>query len=223
VASVDKDGVLSVDVYKDLRGHTRKWKPIGKDLWQIEGEQGRLFAIRDSSGKITRLAVSFAGVQFQRVPWYEHKAFVGISLAVSLLILLPVVIASLIRFGRKLFFRNRPALKPQPGTLWITIGGRMAAFLWIIVVIWLVILSVNLQDEALPAFPTIIRYFWLINWFSVLAVFFSVFALITGIRIWRRADVRTISRVKFSLVALACVFLTWYSIHWNLIGPIHRF
>jgi hypothetical protein len=25
------------------------------------------------------------------------------------------------------------------------------------------------------------------------------------------------------LVAAACVFLTWYSIHWNLIGPIHRF
>jgi hypothetical protein len=24
-------------------------------------------------------------------------------------------------------------------------------------------------------------------------------------------------------VAAACVFLTWYSIHWNLIGPIHRF
>jgi hypothetical protein len=42
-------------------------------------------------------------------------------------------------------------------------------------------------------------------------------------RIWIRADVRIISRVKFSLVAAACVFLTWYSIHWNLIGPIHRF
>jgi CubicO group peptidase (beta-lactamase class C family) len=223
VASVDKDGVLTVDVYKDLRGHTRKWKPIGKDLWQIEEEQGRLFAIRDSSGKIVRLAVSFAGVQFQRVPWYEHKTFVGVSLAVSLLILLPVVIASLIRFGRSLFFRNRPALKPQPGTLWITIGGRMAAFLWIIVTVWLVGLSINLQKEALPAFPTIVRYFWLINWFSVLAVFFSIFAVVGGIRIWRRVEVRTVSRVKFSLVALACLFLTWYSIHWNLIGPIHRF
>jgi CubicO group peptidase (beta-lactamase class C family) len=222
VASVDKDGVLTVDVYKDLRGHTRKWKPIGKDLWQIEGEQGRLFAIRDSSGRVTRLAVSFAGVQFQRVPWYEHKTFVGISLAASLLILLPVVIASLIRFGRRLLFRNRPALKPQPGTLWITFGGRVAAFLWMFVTLWLVILSVNLQDEAVPSFPKIIGYFWLINWFSVMAVFFSLFAVVGGIRIWRRANLRTISRVKFSLVGAACVFLTWYSIHWNLIGPIHR-
>jgi uncharacterized membrane protein YozB (DUF420 family) len=61
------------------------------------------------------------------------------------------------------------------------------------------------------------------NWFSVLAVFFSIFALLAGIRTWRRTDLRVISRVKFSLVAAACVFLTWYSIHWNLIGPVHRF
>lgn len=223
VATVDKDGVLTVDVYKDLRGHTRKWKPIGKDLWQIEDEQGRLFAIRDSSGKIVRLAVSFPGVQFQRVPWYENKTFVGVSAGASVLILLAVVLASLIRFGRKLFFRNRPPFKAQAGTLWISIGSRIAAFLWIIVCIWLILLATDLQNEALPSFPTIVRYFSLITWFSVLAALFSIFALIAGIRIWTRADVRFISRLKFGLVTLACVFLTWYAFHWNLIGPIHRF
>ena len=223
VASVDKDGVLSVDVYKDLRGHTRKWKPVGKDLWQIEGEQERLFAIRDSSGKITRLAVSFPGVQFQRVPWYEHKTFVGICVGVSVIILLAVVIASMHRLGRKLFLRNRPPVMPQPGTLRITTGPRVAAFFWIMVLVWIALLSVHLQNEALPSFPTLVRYFWLINWFSVAAVFFSIFALVAGIRIWRRTDVRVVSRVKFSLVAAACVFLTWYSIHWSLIGPVHRF
>jgi CubicO group peptidase (beta-lactamase class C family) len=223
IFSVDKDGVLTIDTAKDLRGHTRKWKPIGKDLWQVEDDQARLFAIRDSSGKIVRLAVNFPGVQLQRVPWYEHKSFVGISLVISLLILLPVVVASLIRFARRLFFRNRPPLKPQPGTLSVTLGPRLAAFTWIIVAIWLAALAANLQSEALPSFPVIQRYFSLITWFSVLAAFFSIFALLAGVRIWQRADVRTISRIKFSLVGAACVFLTWYSIHWNLIGPIHRF
>ncbi|HTQ60270.1 MAG TPA: serine hydrolase [Candidatus Solibacter sp.] len=223
VAKVDKDGVLTVDSSKDLRGHVRKWKPIGKDLWQDENDQARVFAIRDSSGKIVRVAVNFPGVQLQRVPWYENKTFISISLAVSVSILLFVVIASLIRLGRKLFFSSRPPFKPQIGTLWITIGPRLAAFAWVIVGIWLLALALNLQKSDLPAFPTIERYFWLINWFSVLAVFFSIFALVAGIRIWRRAEVRTISRIKFSLVAVACVFLTWYSIHWNLIGPIHRF
>jgi len=223
VFSVDKDGVLTIDTAKDLRGHTRKWKPIGKDLWQTEGEQARLFAIRDSSGRIVRVAVNFPGVQLQRVPWYENKSFVGICAVLSLLILLSVVTASLIRLGRRFFFRNRPPLKPQPGTLWITIGPRLAAFFWIVVAIWLAALATTLQNETLPAFPVIQRYFSLITWFSALAALFSIIALIAGMRIWRRADVRTISRLKFSLVAAACVFLTWYSIHWNLIGPIHRF
>jgi CubicO group peptidase (beta-lactamase class C family) len=223
VFSVDKEGVLTIDTSKDLRGHTRKWKPIGKDLWQVEDDQARLFAIRDSSGKIVRLAINFPGVQLQRAPWYENKTFVGILAVVSLLILIPVVVASLIRLGRKLFFRNRPPLKPQPGTLLITIGPRLAAFTWIIVAIWLAALATNLQNSTLPAFPVIQRYFSLITWFSVLAALLSIFAVVAGLRIWRRADVRIISRVKFSLVAAACVFLTWYSIHWNLIGPIHRF
>jgi CubicO group peptidase (beta-lactamase class C family) len=223
VAKVDKDGVLTVDVYKDLRGHTRKWKPIGKDLWQVEEDQARLFAIRDSSGKIVRIAVNFAGVQFQRVPWYEHKTFVGTFLGCSVVILLLVVLASLIRLGRRILFRKRPQLKPQPGTLLITIGPRFAAFAWAFVLIWLVALSGTLQNADLPAFATIERYFSLITWFSGFAIFFSIFALLAGIRIGTRAGVRAITRVKFSLVAAACVFLTWYSIHWNLIGPIHRF
>jgi len=223
VFSVDKDGVLTIDTAKDLRGHTRKWKPIGKDLWQAEGEQARLFAIRDSSGRIVRIAVNFPGVQLQRVPWYENKSFVGICAVLSLLILLPVVIASLVRLSRRFFFRNRAPLKPQPGTLWITIGPRLAAFFWIVVAIWLATLATTLQNETLPAFPVIQRYFSLITWFSALAALFSIVALVAGVRIWMRADVRTISRLKFSLVAAACVFLTWYSVHWNLIGPIHRF
>jgi len=223
VAKVDKDGVLTIDNAKDLRGHTRKWKPIGKDLWQAEGDQARIFAIRDSSGKIVRLAINFAGVQLQRVPWYEHKAFVGIFLGTSLIILLLVLFASLVRFFRRLFFRQRPEVKPQPGTLWITRGPRLAAFAWIMVLVWFAALSGTLQNADLPSFPAIQRYFWLITWFSGIAVFFSIFALVAGVRIWQRADVRSISRVKFSLVAVACVFLTWCSIHWNLLGPIHRF
>ena len=35
-ATVDKDGILTVEDFKDLRGHPIKWKPIGKDLWQAE-------------------------------------------------------------------------------------------------------------------------------------------------------------------------------------------
>ena len=223
VARVDKDGVLTVDTGKDLRGHTRKWKSIGKDLWQAEDDQLRVFAIRDSAGKIVRLASNFAGAQFERVPWYEKKNFVSGWLAFSVATLLLVVLATLTRFGRRMLFRHRAQWRPQPGTLWIPIGPRLAAFAWIIVGIWCFLLARQLQNDALPSFHAIERYFWLINWFSVLAVLFSVIAVMAAVRIWNRMDVRPITRVKYSLVGLACLFLMWYAIHWNLIGPIHRF
>ncbi len=66
--SVDKDGVLTVSSFKDLRGHPEKYKAVGKDLWQSE-DQERIFAIRDGNGRVVRLAVNFPGVQLERVPW----------------------------------------------------------------------------------------------------------------------------------------------------------
>ena len=72
-ASVDKDGVLTLENWKDLRGHPVKFRPIGKDLWQAQEDQDRVFAIRDSRNRVVRIAVDFPGVQLQRVPWYENE------------------------------------------------------------------------------------------------------------------------------------------------------
>ena len=222
-AKVDKDGVLTFDLAKDLRGHTVKSKPIGKDLWQAQDDQSRVFGIRDSSGKIVRVAINFAGVQLQRVPWYENKKFVGTSAGISMVTLLCVVLASLIRFFRRLLFRRRLPFQPQARTLWLSLGPRVCAFAWVVVAVWIAILMSIFQGDEIPKFATIERYFSLINWFSVLAAFFSICGVIEAVRIWMREDLRAITRIKFSLVGLECLFLTWFSIHWNLIGPIHRY
>jgi uncharacterized membrane protein len=58
------------------------------------------------------------------------------------------------------------------------------------------------------------------NLFTALAILLSVLALFSGIRIWRQADLRAITKVKYSLVAVACVLLSWFAIHWHLIGPV---
>jgi CubicO group peptidase (beta-lactamase class C family) len=222
-AKVDKDGVLTIDSSKDLRGHTRKWKPIGKDLWQVEDDQGLLFAIRDSRGKIVRTASNFAGGQFERVPWYENNQFVMPSLGVSVSILALVVIAMLFRLGRKFLFRSRPPFQVQPGTLRLTAAPKLAAFAWIVLATGLSVLASRLDNSTMPPSHATDKYFVLINWFTGLAIFLSLLAIISGLRIWSRADIRHISRIKFSLVALACLFLIWFSIHWNVIGPAHRF
>src|SRR6266571_7284809 len=58
-ATVDTDGAVQLEDVKDLRGHTIKWRPIGKDLMQQVDGQRRLFAIRDARGTVIRVAYDF--------------------------------------------------------------------------------------------------------------------------------------------------------------------
>ena len=77
-------------------------------------------------------------------------------------------------------------------------------------------------DDLLPPTPAWDKYFFLINLVAMLALLLSLFAVLSGVRIWKRKDTRRITRVKYSLVALACLLLSLIAIHWNLIGPVKR-
>ena len=219
-----KAGVLRINNFEDLRGHEQKWQ-LGKDgLWHEQNGQDLLYGIRDSQGRVVRLAFDFPGAQLQRLPWYEEHRFVFPLGGASVTILLAVVLAILLRFFHGLFLPHRPAWQAQPGTLRLTFAPRAAAFAWIIMLVYLgTLLSVMMGPDSLVPTHESDKYFMICNVLAGLAIFSSIFAVISGIRIWRREGLRRISQVKFSLVALACVFLTWFSIHWNIIGPARRF
>jgi CubicO group peptidase (beta-lactamase class C family) len=219
--SVNKDGVLTIDGAKDLRGHPVKAKSIGKDLWQAEDEQGRVFAIRDSDNKVVRLAVDFPGVQLQRVPWYENQTWVLIALWSSIGIMVLVILASLVRTWRRLFQRKRPRPEPQPGTIWITAAPRLAAFLWILFLGVLLGYFAVKGDDLMPPTPAWFKWFVAENFVAMLAIVLSTLAVVAGIDAWSR-NIRVITKLKFSFVALACAFLSWFAIHWHIIGPTNR-
>jgi CubicO group peptidase (beta-lactamase class C family) len=221
-AEVDKDGVLTIDDSKDLRGHTIKWKPVGKDLWQEVDGQQRIFAIRNDRNRVVRLAIDFPGVQLERVPWYENGFWVSCALCGSFGILALVVLATLFRLGRRIFFSKRPRLEPRPGTLRLSIGPRMAAFVWCILLGTIAGYMIANGDDIMPPTPDWFKWFVLMNWATGVALFFSFFAILSGIRVWGRSPLRWISKVKFSLVGLACLLLSWIAIYWHLIGPAHR-
>jgi CubicO group peptidase (beta-lactamase class C family) len=223
IASVDKDGVLTVDLFNDSHGHAAKWKPIGKDLWQEVDEQNKLFYIRDAGGQIVRVAFDFAGEQVQRVPWWENGKLILTLLGISLAILLLPILASVVRIVRRLVFRHRPPFQPQPGTRYLTAGPRLACLAWLIVTgIAGSIAAYFSSDTALAPTSAFDKYLVIENFFAVLAILFSLWALLSGIFIWRRS-LRWISKVKFSLVALACLFLVYFSLHYHVLGPAHRY
>jgi CubicO group peptidase (beta-lactamase class C family) len=221
-AAVSRDGELTITGFKDLRGHIIKWKPVARDLWQAEGDQQRLYAIRDANDRVVRLAFDFPGVQMQRAPWYADNRWLSPSLGTAYGILVLVLAATLIRIGRRMILRKRPRLAPQPGTLWLTCGPRAAAILWVVFLGTVFGYFAARGSDALP--PTPAWYPWLeaMNWATGVCLFFSFFALLAGIRIWRREETRWITKVKFSLVGAACTLLSVYAVYFHLIGPAHR-
>jgi CubicO group peptidase (beta-lactamase class C family) len=220
--AVDKDGNLTIEGWKDLRGHSVKFRPIAKDLWQGVDNQDLVFAIRDSNNRVVRLAVDFPGVQEERVPWYENATFLLPATWTSLGICVLVLAATLIRIGRRVLFRRRPRLMPQPGTIWLTFAPRTAALLWSLFLGTLTAFFLVKGDKLMPPTPAWYPWFVVINWVTGFALLLSLFAVISAIRIWWRRGTRWITRVKFTLVGLACLILSLLAVHYHLIGPARR-
>jgi len=90
-----------------------------------------MVAIRDSSGKIIRIAVSFPSVQFERVPWYENSQTILSILMGSLVVLAAVVVASLLRWGADFSFEEACALSSSLGACgsrWVKLFRRDVAW-----------------------------------------------------------------------------------------------
>jgi hypothetical protein len=221
-AKVDKDGVLHIDKMKDLRGHPFGWKPTGKDLWQQVDDQNRLFAIRAADGRIERLAGSFPASQWQRIPWYEQDHLVFAMLGSSVLIVFSVLFAAVLRLARRYIFRSTQPIM-QPGRMPLTAPPRASAIYWMLLASTLaVVFAIAVDEDSLPPTSVWDTYFRIGDILCGIAIGLSVFAVWSAARAWRSPSMGNISRIKFALVASACVFLSWFTVHWNLIAPIHR-
>ena len=221
LARVDKMGVLHLSNVKDLRDHPIKWKPIGRDLWQEVDGQQRVFAIRDQTNRIVRIAYDFPGVQSQRVRWYERKRPVLTAVGAALFVLLAVILAPVVRQTRRMFLGHRPMPSPQPGTQWLPRTTQVAALVWVILFAALGTGLIALGgDDAMPPTSAWDKYFVLMNFVTVFALGLSLFVIISAMRTWGRVKLRQITRVKYAVVAIACVYLSWFSLHWHLLGPV---
>jgi hypothetical protein len=221
-ARIDKEGVLHVDSMKDRRGHPYAWKPIAADLWQQVDDQGKLFAIRGSGGKIERIAGAFAAGQIQRVPWYENDRVVFMTLGFSALVGICVLFNILLRLARRFLFQSSQPVAPAdrvPLTVWC----KTSVIYWLVVLVTLAVLFHLFEDDSLPPTSEWDKYFLLGDVLLVIAVLMSLGVAVATWRIWRRPAVNRLSQIKFSLVAFACLYFSWFAIHWHAITPVHRF
>jgi len=219
--TVNKEGELILSHSRDLRDHPIKWKPIGKDLWQAEGEQQRIFAVRDKNNNIVRLAFDFPAAQLERVPWYENESWILIAFSCSFGILALIILTNLLRAWKHLIHRGRPMPEPQPRTMGLPAASRFAAYLWIALLAALFDYFIRANDNLMLPSPAWFKWMALENFAAMLAIVLSTLTVIAGVESWSK-DLRFLTKLKFSLVALACLFMSWFAIHWHIIGPTHR-
>jgi hypothetical protein len=220
--TLDKDGVLHVNEVKDLRGHPTRLKPIGKDLWQEVGEQNKVFTIRAADGRIVRVAAYFPGVQLERVPWYEHDRLIFAPLGLSFAIVCSVLIAQVLRLARRYVLRSSQPI-PKAGMLPLYALHRAAAVYWLALLLGLAfVISLVADSDFLGPTTAWDKYFLIADGLFAIAVVLSLFTVVLAVRVWRRPSTSRMSQIKFTLVGLACLFLSWFVVHWNVIGPVHR-
>ena len=76
------------------------------------------------------------------------------------------------------------------------------------------------REVALPT-PNWDKYFVILNVLIAIGLALSLYALVSGLRAWTSPH-RPITKVKFTLVALACLVLCWFAISFHLIGQVTR-
>jgi uncharacterized membrane protein YfcA len=98
----------------------------------------------------------------------------------------------------------------------------MAAFLWVTIGVTILSWQIATRDAITIPTPEWYPWFELMNWATAAALLLSVLAIASAVSIWFRDELRWITKVKFTLVGLACAFLGWFAMHWHVIGPAHR-
>jgi uncharacterized membrane protein len=77
-------------------------------------------------------------------------------------------------------------------------------------------------DDMLPPTPEWFRWFAVVNWVTGVCLLLSLFAVLRAVLIWFRSDLRWITKVKFTLVGVACAFISLCAVFYHLIGPARR-
>jgi len=215
-----KDGDLTISTAKDFHGHLLHFHPIGNDSFYEEQTQNALHFERAANGHINGYATPG---HVDRAPLPERPLVFGILANLALLAILAACIAPIIRTFRRIFQPLRPDIAPQPGTIWLTRPLQLAAFSILAVVAYLIFLVKHFGDISnFHQIGHLDNYFTVQNVLTVIALLAIIAGVISGIRTLRR-KLRFITKLKFALVTLSCLYCSWFFLYFHLIGSAHHY
>jgi CubicO group peptidase (beta-lactamase class C family) len=213
--SANSDGTISADWLRTYSGQAKHLREVGPLLFREVNGSDRVAFTRDASGHLV-LAVDFPGFIFQRVPWYKSAylnrgVFYG-SFGVFGLALLFWPFGAAIRwhYGRKLDL-STPERRVRLSTRLVCLVNL--AFL----LAWTAYGSLAEKNLSLisDSFDPWMRVMELLG---LIGVFGTVVALYNCVKAWRNPNRWLWSKVGETLIALACLSLTWFVFQWHMLA-----
>jgi CubicO group peptidase (beta-lactamase class C family) len=215
--AVDKDGYLVASSITDPSGTPRKWREVGRWLWQDTNGKDFLQAIPNPNGGIKMFSITpFAPIiEFLPAPASLNSGWILPVAAIALIILL---IAALGWPTAALIRRRYKAAGPFSGQpLQLYRVTRIGAWLFIALAIgWFIIISLLSSDLAkldnsLDIWMRLLQLILILAIVGTLAAIWNAFVVATAPgRHW----VRTIWAI---LIALAAAFLVWLCLDLGLL------
>jgi CubicO group peptidase (beta-lactamase class C family) len=213
--SANSDATISVDALKNYNGKAKHLREIGPLLFRDMNGSDRVAFTRDASGHLV-LALDFPVFIFQRVPWYKctylnQGVFYG-SLGVFGLALLVWPLGAAIRWH----YGTRLDLSPpeRRTRLWV----RLVCLINLVFLLaWAAYGSFAEKDLRLLSdpFDPWMRTMELLGFIGVLG---ALVALYNCRKVWASPNRRLWSKVGDTLIALACLGLTWFVFEWHMLA-----
>ena len=209
-----KDGSLLLA----FAGKSKQYVEVGKNLFReldpnmtlMPVISPRLMAFQeDDSGHITGFILD--GLPFmsaRKLPVYATPSFNYSLLGVSLLVFLLVVL-------RRFYQRREIAVMPDVDRSALAASFYTSLTHLVAVVSGAVVVSIVMKS-LIDGFPPLFKA-WLVM--PILATIASLYLLYRTFGVWRGALLGGAwARIRYSVVALAALFMAWFFYYWNILG-----
>ncbi|HMI51723.1 MAG TPA: serine hydrolase domain-containing protein [Candidatus Saccharimonadales bacterium] len=208
------DGTISVDSFKDPNGQPKKYEEIGSLLYrQVHGQSHIAFS-KNAEGRM-EFAIDWPFFNWKRASMTDSRnfnLFVLISalvVIVLVLILWPVGAWARWHYGKKL--ELTPQHKRQRRVI------RLACVLNLVFLLSLVLLISSLKGPAdiTDSINTKVILLQCLGWMAALG---TLAAILSALKSWEEKTTWFWARLGNLAVALSCLGLFWFAIHWNLMN-----
>lgn len=208
------DGTISVDSFKDPNGQPKKYEEISSLLYrQVHGQDHVAFS-KNAAGQM-EFAIDWPFFNWKRASTTDSRNFnlfvlVSAIVVISLaLILWPVGAWVRWHYGKKL--ELAPQQKRQRRMI------RLACVLNLVFLLSLVMLISSLKGPAdmTDAINSKVVLIQCLGWLAALG---TLAAILSALKSWEEKDTWFWARVGNLAVALSCLGLFWFAIHWNLMN-----